>query len=120
MTKKQAKAASAAKKASTAKSRRQAVPEQVQAQAHPGAEAKRTRTEAPSTTPSKPGPASKIDTVITLLRTRGGASIEAMMTATGWQAHSVRGAISGQVRKKLGLEVASDKVDGVRRYRIAK
>lgn len=118
MTKKQAKAAPAAQKASTAKSRKQAVPEQVQAQL--GAETKRARTEAPSPTLPKPGPASKIDTVITLLRARGGASIEAMMTATGWQAHSVRGAISGQVRKKLGLEVASDKVDGVRRYRIAK
>ena len=103
-----------------AKGRRQAVPEQAQAQAQPGAEVKRTPTEAPSPTPPKPGPASKIDTVITLLRTRGGASIEEMMAATGWQAHSVRGAISGQVRKKLGLEVASDKVDGVRRYRIAK
>ncbi len=94
------------------------MPEQVQAQ--PGSEAKRTRTEAPLPTSSKPGSTSKIDTLITLLRARGGASIEEMMAATGWQAHSVRGAISGQVRKKLGLEIASDKIDGVRRYRIAK
>jgi len=118
MTKKQAKAAPAAQKASTAKSRKLAVPEQVQAQ--PGSEAKRTRTEAPLPASSKPGSTSKIDTLIALLRTRGGASIEEMMAATGWQAHSVRGAISGQVRKKLGLEVASDKIDGIRRYRIEK
>jgi predicted phage terminase large subunit-like protein len=55
MTKKQAKAASAAQK------RKQAVPEQVQAQL--GAETKRARTEAPSPTLSNPGPASKIDTL---------------------------------------------------------
>ena len=116
MTKTQAKGAPAAQKVSTAKNGKPAaaVP------AEPGAEAKRARTEAPLPTPSKPGPTSKIDTVITLLRARGGASIEEMMAATGWQAHSVRGAISGQVRKKLGLEVASDKIDGIRRYRIAK
>ena len=112
MTKQHAKAAPAAQK------RKQAVPEQVQAQL--GAETKRARTEAPSPTLSNPGPASKIDTLIALVRARGGASIEEIMAATGWQAHSVRGAISGQVRKKLGLEVASDKVDGLRRYRIAK
>jgi Protein of unknown function (DUF3489) len=40
--------------------------------------------------------------------------------ATGWQPHSVRGAISGALKKKLGLAVASDKVEGRGRvYRIA-
>jgi hypothetical protein len=43
-----------------------------------------------------------------------------MMAGTGWQAHTVRGAISGMVRKKLGLEVVSEKkADGQRAYRIA-
>lgn len=41
-----------------------------------------------------------------------------MTNATGWQAHSVRGVISGVLRKKLGLNVQSATVDGTRRYRI--
>lgn len=67
-----------------------------------------------------PTPSSKIDTVITLLRAKGGASIEQVIKATGWQAHSVRGAISGHLKKKLGLNVLSEKIDGTRLYRIAK
>jgi hypothetical protein len=65
-------------------------------------------------------PASKIDTVIAMLRTKDGASIDEVARITGWQAHSVRGAISGQLRRKQGLNVLSEKVDGVRRYRIAR
>ncbi len=64
--------------------------------------------------------ATKIDTVISMLRAKGGASIEEVIKATGWQAHSVRGAISGQLKKKLGLNVLSEKVEGTRLYRIAK
>ena len=116
MTKQHAKAAPAAQKVSTAKNRKPAAAVPAQADV----DAKRKRFEVPSPTPANPGPASKIDTLIALVRARGGASIEEIMAATGWQAHSVRGAISGQVRKKLGLEIASDKIDGVRRYRIAK
>lgn len=41
------------------------------------------------------------------------------MAATGWQAHSVRDAISGSLRKKMGLTITSEKVDGVRTYRAA-
>lgn len=74
--------------------------------------------DTPST--SSATPSSKIDTVITLLRAKGGASIEQMIKATGWQAHSVRGAISGHLKKKLGLNVLSEKIDGTRLYRIAK
>ena len=40
------------------------------------------------------------------------------MAATGWQAHSVRGAISGSIKKALGLEVLSEKTDAGRVYRI--
>lgn len=64
--------------------------------------------------------ASKIDTIVSLLRAKGGASIEQVIKATGWQAHSVRGAISGQLKKKLGLNVLSEKIDGTRLYRISK
>ncbi len=61
----------------------------------------------------------KQELVLTLLRRSSGASIEEIMQATGWQQHSVRGFLAGTVKKKLGLELASSKVnDEVRRYRI--
>ena len=57
--------------------------------------------------------------LIDLLKRKTGAAIEEIVEATGWQAHSVRGAISGTLKKKLGLKVASEKVDGRGRvYRI--
>lgn len=64
---------------------------------------------------------SKQDAVIALLQRPRGATIEEMMEATGWQAHSVRGFMSGALKKRLGLEVGSekDKKSGERRYRIA-
>ena len=61
----------------------------------------------------------KLALLVDLLRRKGGATIAEVMTATGWQPHSVRGAISGALKKKLGLAVASDKVEGRGRvYRI--
>jgi Protein of unknown function (DUF3489) len=58
--------------------------------------------------------------LIALLRRTGGATIEELTKATGWQPHSVRGAISGLIKKKLGLPVASETVAGRGRvYRIA-
>jgi hypothetical protein len=48
---------------------------------------------------------SKKDTVINLLQREQGATLAELMTATEWQAHSIRGFISGTVRKKLGLTV---------------
>ena len=61
----------------------------------------------------------KIAILVDLLRNPDGATIGAMMAATGWQAHSVRGAISGSIKKALGLEVLSEKTDAGRVYRIA-
>jgi hypothetical protein len=61
---------------------------------------------------------SKLATVIAMLRSPKGATIEALSKATGWQTHSVRGVISGAIKKKLGLTVASVKTDGARTYRI--
>ncbi len=57
--------------------------------------------------------------MIDLLKRKKGATIEEIVAATGWQPHSVRGAISGALKKKLGLMVTSEKLgDGPRRYRI--
>ena len=59
--------------------------------------------------------------LIGLLRRRGGTAIAQMAAKTGWQPHSVRGAISGTLKKKLGLDVTSTKVeDRGRVYQITK
>jgi hypothetical protein len=65
-----------------------------------------------------PAHATKSETVLALLRQPGGATLKALMTATGWQAHSVRGFISGQLTKRLRLKIQSVKRDGERVYSI--
>ncbi len=64
-------------------------------------------------------PDSKQARVIDMLRASAGASIAVIMKATGWQQHSVRGFFAGVVRKKLGLNLNSEKVDGERICQIA-
>ena len=61
---------------------------------------------------------SKQDHVLGLLRGPSGATIEKITQATGWQAHSVRGFFAGVVRKKLGLTLQSEKIEGERVYHI--
>jgi hypothetical protein len=57
--------------------------------------------------------------LIDLLKRKRGGTIDEIVAATGWQAHSVRGAISGTLKKKLGLAVTSEKLEGRGRvYRI--
>ena len=67
-----------------------------------------------------PREGTKQATLIAMLRAPEGATIEEIMAATGWQSHTVRGAMAGALKKKLGLEVTSEKVEGRGRvYRIA-
>ncbi|OUS07868.1 hypothetical protein A9Q96_04835 [Rhodobacterales bacterium 52_120_T64] len=70
--------------------------------------------------PAKPRGGTKQTQLIDLIETPTGASLDEIVAATGWQAHTVRGAISGTLKKKLGLVVVSEKVDGRGRvYRIS-
>jgi hypothetical protein len=63
-------------------------------------------------------PGSKQAQLLALLKSSKGAKMEQMMQATGWQAHSVRGCLSGVFRKRLNLNIQSDMVNSVRVYRI--
>ena len=63
---------------------------------------------------------SKQAQLIEMLKSRDGATIEEIVKKFDWQAHTVRGAIAGALKKKLGLNVQSEKVEGRGRvYRIA-
>jgi len=64
---------------------------------------------APKTRTPREG--TKQATLIAMLRAPDGATIEEIMAATGWQSHTVRGAMAGALKKKLGLEVTSEKVE---------
>jgi hypothetical protein len=66
----------------------------------------------------KVDPGSKQSRVIAMLQSPAGTTIAAMMKATGWQQHSVRGFLAGVVRKRLKLTLGSKKLDGQRVYRI--
>jgi len=77
--------------------------------------------EAAPDTPSEPDSAPKPRTpregtkqakLIAMLRAPEGATIEKIMAATGWQSHTIRGAMAGALKKKLRLEVTSEKVEG--------
>jgi hypothetical protein len=74
---------------------------------------------APVAAPSKgAGKATKADMVVALLSRAKGATLDDIMTATGWQSHSVRGFISGTLKKKLGRTVTSEKTAKGRIYRL--
>ena len=62
---------------------------------------------------------SKQARVIAMLQSPAGTTVAAIMKATGWQQHSVRGFLAGVVRKRLKLKLASNKVNGSRIYQIA-
>ena len=73
---------------------------------------------APRAAGKERGGNSKTTRVIALLRRPQGATLQAIMKATGWQTHSVRGFISGKLKKKLGMKVRSVKREGKRVYSI--
>lgn len=79
----------------------------------------------PKPTPAQPAAStesgSKQDRLIAMMRQPGGVTVEDAAKALDWQAHTVRGAIAGALKKKLGLNVVSERAEGSRKttYRIA-
>jgi hypothetical protein len=73
---------------------------------------------APASSKSTPRPSTKHGRIVAMLRAPAGATIAAIMTATDWQQHSVRGFLAGVVRKKLGLNLISEQTEKGRVYRI--
>ncbi len=68
---------------------------------------------------SKADKKTKKQVCMDLLKRAGGASLEDLRKATGWQAHSVRGFLAGTVRKQRGFELTSEALPGkTRRYRV--
>ena len=70
--------------------------------------------------PTAKGPATKQETVLTMLRQPKGTTVAAIVKATSWQKHSVRGFLAGVVKRKLKLKLESAMSDDQRVYRIAK
>ena len=106
----------AAKKARSAKRARNVAPKKAKA----GKKATGAK-KAPKIAKKGPGArdGSKTATILEMLRRSGGATAQELLKATGWQAHSLRGFISGTLGKKMGLTVESSKgEDGERTYSI--
>jgi hypothetical protein len=84
--------------------------------------ARKTAKPSPRKRSASPRPTAGSDTkharIVEMLRKPAGATIAAIMAATDWQRHSVRGFLAGVVRKKLGLNVVSEQTDKGRVYRI--
>jgi len=76
---------------------------------------------ATAATADRVRPGSKTAKVLDLVKRSGGAALKQLLKATSWQAHSVRGFLSGTLGKKMGLKIESSKTnDGERVYCLAK
>ena len=74
---------------------------------------------APAPEPARRRSGTKQEALIAMLRAEGGATIEEIVAALEWRSHTVRGAMAGALKKKLGLTITSEKVDGRGRvYRV--
>jgi len=80
--------------------------------AKPKQEAERTPDDTDNATPVAIRAGTKQAQIIAMLQRPEGATVAEMVEATGWLAHTVRGSISGALKKKLGLPIAADKVEG--------
>jgi hypothetical protein len=123
--------------ASTKSMKRSAPKASVKTKVAVGTKSRRVAKPAPLSKPSKPKApkkpkkvqttqtstrrnSTKHDQILNLLRRKHGASLEEMQKASGWQNHSLRGYLSGTVKKRLGLKLNSSvSPNGERRYMIA-
>jgi hypothetical protein len=67
----------------------------------------------------KAKPKGKLATLVEMLSRAEGTNLDAKVTATGWQAHSVRGSMSGSLKKAMGLTITSEETEAGRVYRIS-
>jgi len=72
----------------------------------------------PAAKDPKAKPKGKLATLVEMLSRAEGTTLDAMVAATGWQAHSVRGAMSGSLKKAMGLTITAEKTEAGRVYRI--
>jgi hypothetical protein len=112
------KKATTSRKASPPASHRSKTPSSAALRRTPKATRHQDCAASPASATSVPRAQSKQAQLIYLLGTSSGASMAQMIALTGWQAHTVRGAISGALRKRLGLNVQTHLEEGARVYRL--
>ena len=84
---------------------------------HTAATTKATAKKTPKSSGKREG--TKTTIVLDLLKRKDGATVAELMAATGWQQHSLRGFLSGALKKRMGLKIASSKSEtGERSYMI--